>query len=175
MDKQETKPSPSLARRMLRWGAELSGVLLVLFLVHLWQTRDLVVGDAPSLVGQTLAGEHFDLSGLGEGPVLIHFWASWCPVCGLEASSIDDLSRSHPVITVAMQSGSEQEVREHLQSRNLGFSTINDADGRIAAAWRVKGLPTSYIVDKDLKIRFVTVGYTPELTLRLRLWLSEHS
>jgi thiol-disulfide isomerase/thioredoxin len=175
MEQRETKQSPTLGRRMLRWGAELFGLLLVLFLIHLWQTRNLVVGDAPPLTGQTLAGENFDLAQFADGPVLIHFWASWCPVCGLEASSIDDLSRSHRVITVAMQSGSAQAVREHLQARSLGFSTINDVDGDIAAAWRVKGLPTSYIVDKDLKIRFVTVGYTPELTLRLRLWLSEHS
>ncbi len=175
MERKETKVSPTPGRRVLRWASELLGLLLVLFLVHLWQTRDLVVGDAPALVGETLAGENFDLSAVGNRPVLIHFWATWCPVCGVEADSIDSLSQAYPVITVAMQSGSAREVREHLQAHDLGFNTINDADGRIATDWHVKGLPTSYIVDKDMKIRFVTVGYTPELTLRLRLWLSEHS
>ena len=143
-----------------------------MFLVHLWQTRDLAQGEAPPLTANTLEGVPVDLGSHTDWPVLVHFWATWCPVCGLEASAIDQLSQKHSVVTVAMQSGRDKEVSDYLRQHELQFTTINDPDGELSAAWRVKGLPTSYIVDKDKQIRFVSVGYTPELTLRLRLWLA---
>lgn len=148
--------------------------MLILFLIHLWQTRDLIEGAAPSLSATTLDGLPFDLGSHNDGPVLVHFWASWCPVCKLEAASIQRLSEDYQVVTVAMQSGKESEVIEYLKAHELSFTTINDPMGRLASAWRVKGVPTSYLIDKDHNVRFVTVGYTPELTLRLRLWLLEN-
>jgi thiol-disulfide isomerase/thioredoxin len=172
-DTEQKTTTPPMRRRLLGWGLQLIGLMVVLFLIHLWQTRDSVKGEAPPLLAHTLDGQPIDLMSHKELPVLIHFWSTWCPVCGLEASTIDQLSKDHAVVTVAMQSGQDQEVNNYLQEHELGFSTINDPQGRISSAWRVKGLPTSYIVDKDHKIRFVSVGYTPELTLRLRLWLAE--
>jgi hypothetical protein len=73
-----------------------------------------------------------------------------------------------------MQSGREPEVKAYLQEHELGFTTINDPKGKISSAWRVNGVPTSYILDKDRHVKFVSIGYTPEFSLRLRLWLLEN-
>jgi thiol-disulfide isomerase/thioredoxin len=148
-------------------------LLLALFLIHLWQTRDLVEGTPPALSGQTLQGEWFDIAEQTEWPLLIHFWASWCPVCRLESGGILSLSKDFPVIAVAMQSGSESEVSQFLQQHQLQIPVINDPDGKLAAAWQIRGVPTSYIVNSDGRIRFSTVGFTFPLTLRMRLWLAE--
>ncbi|MEJ2622233.1 MAG: protein disulfide oxidoreductase [Candidatus Thiodiazotropha sp.] len=162
---------PTIARRLFSWVLQIAGLLLVLLLIHLWQTRDLVAGVAPPLSGHSLQGTPVDLDAFGDHPIVIHFWATWCPVCKLEGPSIEQLAEDLQVVTVAMQSGQAEEVSDYLQHNDLEFTTINDPQGKLASAWHVRGLPTSYIIDEDRRVRFVSVGYTPALTLRLRLWL----
>ena len=64
-------------------------------------------------------------------------------------------------------------MREFLDQQKLQLPVINDSDGSLAAAWGVTGVPTSYIVDGEGRIRFTSVGFTLPLTLRMRLWLTE--
>jgi peroxiredoxin len=105
--------------------------------------------------------------------VLVHFWATWCPICRTEQDTINAIARDTPnVITVAMQSGSRDEVEKYLKQQGLSFPVLNDPDGRIAAAWGVHAVPASFIIDPDGQIRFVEIGYTTETGLRLRLWLA---
>ncbi|WP_316365235.1 protein disulfide oxidoreductase [Candidatus Thiodiazotropha sp. CDECU1] len=160
-------------RRLLSWLMHIGTIVMAVYLIHLWQTRDLVEGVAPALSGETLHGERFDLGRQTQGPLLVHFWATWCPVCKLESGGIASLSRDYPVVTVAMQSGSQRDVREFLDQQKLQLPVINDSDGSLAAAWGVTGVPTSYIVDGEGRIRFTSVGFTLPLTLRMRLWLTE--
>ncbi|MEW8585992.1 MAG: protein disulfide oxidoreductase [Candidatus Thiodiazotropha sp.] len=167
-DRQD-RPRKRLASRVF----SVVSILVALLLIHLWQTRDLVDGRAPALSGQILGGERFDLHHQGERPLLVHFWASWCPVCRLESGGIASLSKDYPVVSVAMQSGSESEVTEFLGQNLLQIPVINDPDGKLAAAWRVSGVPTSYIIGRDGRVKFSSVGYTLPLTLRARLWLAE--
>ncbi len=77
------------------------------------------------------------------------------------------------MVTVAMQSGSENDVTEFLRQNQLRFPVINDPDGKLSSAWRVTGVPTSYIIGGDGRVRFSSVGFTLPLTLRMRLWLAE--
>ena len=86
---------------------------------------------------------------------------------------INSIAQDHPnTITVAMQSGSDAKVTRHLVAQGLRFPVVNDADGRLAAAWGVHAVPASFIIGPDGQIRFVEVGYTTGLGLRLRLWLA---
>lgn len=159
-----------LRGRALRWTAELLLVVLVVMAVRVWQQWDLPQGQALPLAGKLVDGGAAALPDPGGQPVLVHFWASWCPVCRLEQGSIQAIARDHRVITVAMQSGSEAEVRSHLRAEGLDFAVLNDPDGQLAARWGIRGVPTSFIVDATGRIRFVEVGYTTELGLRARLW-----
>ncbi|MCU7797112.1 MAG: protein disulfide oxidoreductase [Candidatus Thiodiazotropha sp. (ex Myrtea spinifera)] len=160
-------------KRLFRWFAEGLVLLLVLYLLHLWQTRDAIEGQAPPLSGRFMTGEAFSLEAPRDQPLLIYFWASWCPVCGLSSSSVDKLTKHHSVVTVAMQSGDERELTKYLQTQSLGFPVISDPQSRIANAWGVKGVPTVYVLDTQGNIRFVSVGYTTLLGLKARLWLAE--
>jgi thiol-disulfide isomerase/thioredoxin len=174
MTNQQSTAKPPLVRRIVSWGFQLLLLLLVLFLIHLWQTRNLVEGEAPPLSGISLQGIPINMESIGSEPVVVHFWATWCPVCKLEGPAIEQLAEDHKVVTVAMQSGEATEVSDYLKNNDLGFTTINDPQGKLASAWRVRGLPTSYIIDENHQVRFVSVGYTPELTLRMRLWLLDN-
>ncbi|MGD8588416.1 MAG: protein disulfide oxidoreductase [Chromatiales bacterium] len=162
----------SWARRGLGWLLQAALVLAVLFAVHLWQTRNVTSGSAPPLVGRTLQGEHFDLATADAGPLVVHFWATWCPVCRLELDNIADLQPEHRVISVAMMSGSDKQVLEYLRDEGVSFPVISDPQGKIAGTWGVSGVPSTFILDAEGKIRFVEVGYTTSAGLRARLWLS---
>lgn len=160
----------NLGRRLLNWL--LQGLLLVtlLTLLHLWQTRHAASGDAPPLTGRTLSGEFFDLSAQADTPIIVHFWATWCPVCRLELDNLADLYPQYPLISVAMLSGTETDVQAFLQPRGLQLPVINDPQGRLAKSWGVTGVPATFIVDSGKQISFVEVGYTSGLGLRMRYW-----
>lgn len=153
-----------------RWFAELTLILIVIFSVRLWVQRDIVSGIAPNISAVMLNGQHFDLYKNKDRPLLVHFWATWCPVCKLEQSNIDSISKDKNLITVAMQSGNNDEIAQFMQKEKLAFKVINDESGILSRIYKIKGVPVSFIINKDNKIEFVEVGYTTELGLRLRLW-----
>ena len=141
--------------------------------IRVWQQRDMPSGMAPPLSGMKLDGSTYALPARPAQPVLVHFWATWCSICRMEQGSIDTIVADHPnTITVAMQSGSDAKVDKHLVEQNLHFPVLNDADGRISAVWGVHAVPASFIIGRDGSIRFIEVGYTTGLGLRLRLWLA---
>lgn len=148
--------------------------MVLILAVRAWQQRDVARGPAPALAGQTLAGKSYSLASSSGQPVLVHFWATWCPICRLEQGSIESLARDYPTVTVAMQSGDATAVEQHLKKEGLHFPVINDPDGRIAARWGVRAVPASFIVDAAGRIRFVEIGYTSGPGLRLRLWLARY-
>ncbi|MDO8454274.1 MAG: redoxin domain-containing protein [Sulfurimonas sp.] len=104
-------------------------------------------------------------------PLLIHFWASWCPTCKLEASNIDFISKKFEVVTIAVKSGSDDEVEEFLAANNLTFNVANDDSGFFAKKFNISVFPTTLIYDKDRNLIFSEVGYTSTVGLYLRmLW-----
>ncbi|MEJ2454454.1 MAG: protein disulfide oxidoreductase [Candidatus Thiodiazotropha sp.] len=162
------------AKRVRRWLIEGLLFLLLLYLIHLWQTREAVHGSAPALDAQLLTGDPYSLEQqAGRRPTLVYFWATWCPVCGLTTGNVSELAKDHHVITVAMQSGETEAVRQHLRKNALQFPVIPDPEGELAKRWGVRGVPTFYVLDAQNRIRFVSVGYTSKLGLLTRLWLAD--
>ena len=165
-------PAKPFVKRLAGWVFEAIVLLALVYLIHLWQTRHTVAGMAPALSGSLLGGGEFGLVQQRGRPVLVHFWATWCPVCRLEAGNIERLVDDYPVITIAMRSGSPAAVHAYLKENDLNFSVISDPDGRLAADWGVSAVPTTFMLDAQGQIRFVEVGYTTSLGLRLRMaWL----
>lgn len=159
-------------RRPLWRTLAIEALLFVVFVtgLRLWQQRDMVSGAAPALQGITLSGQRYQLPAHPPRPVLVHFWATWCPVCRAEQGSIADIAQDAEVISVAMQSGAASEVAGYVKEQGIVFPVLNDADGSISSAWGVHAVPASFIVAPDGQIHFVEVGYTTEVGLRLRLW-----
>lgn len=149
------------------------GIFILLYLgVRAYMQWSLVSGPLPTIQALTLAGKTFDSAQPRKGPLLIHFWASWCPICHLEQKGIQAISRDYPVISIAMNSGDAMEVEQFLQQQGLDFPVINDPQGELAKRFGVIGVPVSFVVNEHNQIRFVERGYTTEWGLRLRLWLS---
>lgn len=170
--------APTKAARWRRWLAEAALFGAIVFGVHLWQTRALPTGPAPAFTGVTTAGHPVTLAtalaAAGDRPLLVYFWATWCPVCKIEEDAVAGVATDWPVVAVAMQSGGTAEVARHLAERGVSLPAVVDADGAIAARWGVRGVPTLFVVDPAGRIRFVSVGYTSGVGLRLRLWWARH-
>lgn len=149
-------------------------IIVVVTGIRLWQQRDMVSGAAPVLKGVTLTQQPYELPTHPTKPMLVHFWATWCPICRTEQSNIAAIARDYPnTITVAMNSGLTNEVKRYMQEQGIDFPTVNDPDGSISTAWGVHAVPVSFIVAPDGTVHFVEVGYTTEVGLRLRLWLAQ--
>ena len=103
-------------------------------------------------------------------PVLVHFWATWCPICEVEASNIEKISKDYEVITIATQSGSTKEIQNYLKKHNLSFKVVNDEDGFYSRTFNIKAFPTTLIYDENKTLKFSEVGYTSTLGLYARMW-----
>ena len=103
-------------------------------------------------------------------PTLIHIWATWCPTCKLEASNIQTISESYNVLTIAVKSGSNEDIQAWLDESNYDFNVINDSNGFVASNFQVQVFPTTFIYNKDKELVFSDVGYTSTWGLFLRMW-----
>lgn len=160
-------------RSWLKILLEVVVILSIFFAFRAWQKRDIVTGVAPSFQSVLLDGKAVNLEDYRGKPLLIHFWADWCPFCKIEESSITSIQKDWPVLTVAYQSGDIGNVKKHLKDRKIqNWPTIIDQDARLAELYGVKGVPTSLILDGKGNIQFSEVGLTSGWGLRLRLWLA---
>jgi len=178
----------SLMRKAKVWGdrvrallsprllPEAALILAVILGAQYWQTRGLPEGLAPPLAGVLTNGQAVTV-GAGEtassAPTLVAFWATWCPVCKAEEGNIVAVAKDRRVISVAMQSGDAATVSKHLRERGIALPALVDADGRHAANWRVRGVPTHFVVDGAGNVRFRVVGYATTWGLKARLWWAE--
>lgn len=103
-------------------------------------------------------------------PILVYVWATWCAVCKITTPSVAALAgEGIPVQTVALRSGSENQLRQLQAARGWPFATLADPDGRLAAQWDIAVTPTFLVVYRA-KVIFSTSGWTSQTGLRLRLW-----
>ncbi|MCO4844517.1 MAG: redoxin domain-containing protein [Sulfurovum sp.] len=105
-------------------------------------------------------------------PLIIHFWATSCPACKLEAPNIETVSKEYDVLSIAVNSGSDEKVKAYMEEHALSFKVFNDVDGAWATEFNLEVYPTTFIYDAKGKLRFTEVGYTTTAGLLARLeWI----
>lgn len=102
------------------------------------------------------------------GLVVLNFFASWCEPCDDEAPILDRLQRrlersgAGTVVGVAVDDASD-DTRRFIRRHGLTFPILRDVDRELANAYRVTGLPETYVIDGDGRI---VTGQTGVLTQR---------
>lgn len=163
----------SKQQRWIRWLIEFTVIAIIILGIRVWQQRHLLDGQAPNFEHVTLSGSTIQLKNYQGEPVLLHFWASWCPMCELEQGGVSSINKDWKVITIAFQSGNAADVQRYMERKNItDWVTIADEDGKLAQQYGITGVPTSYILDKSGNIRFREVGLTSSWGLRMRLWFT---
>jgi len=166
-----TEPNPRW-RRWARNAGKGAAVLALFLVLRAFTQRGIASGAAPPLVGSDLDGHAISLGDLRGKSVMVHFWATWCPVCEAEIASVDALARSHAVLTVATSSGHAREIRADMEKRGVSFPVVVDPEGELARAWGVRAFPTTFFVTPNQEIRLAETGFTTAFGFRARLWLS---
>jgi peroxiredoxin len=167
---EQTRPRPS---RLRGWIINLLLILLIFGGIQWWKGRPMASGEAPPLRGVTLDGRSLDLADLRGRPVLVHFWATWCPVCRLGNGAIDAIARDHRVVSIALQSGDAAEIQQYMAAEGLAFTAVPDETGALASQWGVPGVPATFVLDPAGRIAYATPGLSSEWGLRARLWAAK--
>lgn len=144
-------------------------VSLFFGLVILPQVRgssDRLVGvEAPDFSLPVLSGGEPDnrlrLANLRGKPVVIDFWASWCPPCRAQAPVLDAFSRKHGEAVVVLGINTSDEPAKaiaFLKSRGVSYTSVSDDDGAVGRAYGAETLPTLVMINKVGQITAVRRG-----------------
>ncbi|MBI3989423.1 MAG: TlpA family protein disulfide reductase [candidate division NC10 bacterium] len=100
--------------------------------------------------------------------VLLNFWATWCPPCRLEMPTMEQVYREYKrrgleVLAVSLDTGHAAvvavQVAEFMKELKLTFPALLDPKMEVARRYRLVGLPTSFLIDRQGRIRFKEVGF----------------
>ncbi len=166
--------SKNFFKRLLKEaGFFFLALALISWLINTWRAPKLNDIKLPKLEGKSVQGEEIERLIIRSEPLLIHFWGTWCPVCRLEASNIDIVAKHYRVISIAVNSGSNTQVRRWLTKRNLNFPVLNDPDAKLARRFNIDIFPTTLIYDSQGKLKFIETGYSSTAGLLLRMKLAK--
>jgi thiol-disulfide isomerase/thioredoxin len=129
---------------------------------------------APAVTVQSLDGKQVDLGRyIGKTPMLIEFWATWCPNCRELMPTLLDAEKKYGkkvkfvALAVAINQSPER-VRRFLAAHPLPHDTFYDTEGKAAGAFDAPA--TSYVVvlDKTGRVVYTGVGGKQNLDAALR-------
>ena len=109
-------------------------------------------------------GDLITLSDLRGKVILVNIWASWCPPCREEMPAINRVyqeyeSQGFEVLAVnTTYQDNEEDAAAFAQNLGLTFPILLDRTGEIRQLYLLRGLPSSYFIDREGIIRSVVVG-----------------
>ena len=157
------------------------GILLVALLLYLGlvtnssNTTPTGLGSgkpAPDFKLKTLDGKEVSLSDYRGKVVLINFWATWCPPCREEMPLFTKVYRKYKgrgfeILAVSTDSSIDP-VKKFVKEYKLPFPVLMD-DGKVSTElYRVQGLPTSFLIDREGRIVKVRLGKYKEIESDLK-------
>lgn len=122
---------------------------------------------APPLQGPTLEGGTFDLGDYDGQVVVVNVWASWCVPCRREHAVLQDAARMLMPLGVAFVGINTQDRPEDARAfieelGRLPYPSVLDPDGRLAVEWGTFGVPETFVVDANGRIRAKLFGELTE-------------
>lgn len=134
----------------------------------------IAVGASPPAVTiEDLDGRPVDLDQIiGKKPVLLEFWATWCPLCAalfprIEAAHARFGNHVEIVVVAVAVNQSQRTIKRHLTRHPMPFRVLWDADGRAVRAFQAPS--TSYVVvlDSAGKVAYTGLGAEQDIEAAL--------
>lgn len=116
---------------------------------------------APEIGLIDLSGERISLHAMRGQPVLLNFWASWCPPCRKEVPTLQEFyERYRDRVAVLGINWSEdpERVRAFLERYDVSYPNLLDRQGKAFVTYRLTGVPTTFFLDEQGLIRGVWYG-----------------
>ena len=126
----------------------------------------------PDFTLDTLDGTQISLSGLKGKAVLLNFWATWCAPCIAEMPELEALSntmkdRGLVVLGIAVDD-EEEEVQEFYKRSGVSFPLAIDKTGKVKRAYRLSGVPETFVIGRDGKLVLVPDPNDGSPTIRMK-------
>lgn len=161
---QETPPTGPQWGRILAWFGLTA--LLVLVGLGLIRTQEGPVSAgqrAPDFVLSTFDGQEISSADLEGKVVVLNFWASWCKPCESEAADLEAAWRTHQsrddIIFLGVDYvDTEPEALQYLQKFDITYPNGPDMGTSISQAYRIRGVPETYIIGKDGILTHTQIG-----------------
>lgn len=100
--------------------------------------------------------------------VFVDFWASWCNPCRESFPVLNELAKKYAdrgLVVIGVNLDETKSDMEHfLKSNPASFPVVRDASESVAKKLGIRTFPSSFVLDKDGKVRFVHSGYHGEKT-----------
>jgi thiol-disulfide isomerase/thioredoxin len=116
---------------------------------------------APEFELDSLEGSRVSLSDFTGHPILINYWATWCPPCREELPLIQDrLDRYSPdLVVLTINAGEDPEtVQNYIQQKAFTFHVLLDPEWKAEALYGIYAYPTSVFIDREGLIQARYVG-----------------
>jgi len=164
------KKGVPLWAQVLVWVGVIALFAVVALGLRRTQQGTVQVGDkAPDFTLAAFSGYEYNgasqmtLSDLKGKIVVINFWASWCKPCEQEAADLEQAWRIYQpdgdVVFLGVDYvDTEPEALGYLEKFNITFPNGADLGTRISQAFRIKGVPETYFIDRDGVIQYIQVG-----------------
>jgi cytochrome c biogenesis protein CcmG/thiol:disulfide interchange protein DsbE len=166
----EASLSQAPPRSRPQWGRVLAwvGLLALLAILALGLRRaqqgPVVIGQrSPDFTLTTFDGQNVNLADQKGKVVLVNFWASWCIPCEDEAADLEAAWRFYQprgdVVFLGVDYvDTEPEARAYLSKFNISYTNGPDLRTRISQAYRITGVPETYIIDRQGVLRSVKIS-----------------
>jgi peroxiredoxin len=128
---------------------------------------------APNFAFRYPDGKSYALADFKGQPVIVNFWATWCPPCRREMPGLVKAYETYKddglmIIEVDVAEPPET-VAKFVQEYNMTMPVVLDQRQEVTRLYRTDSFPTSFFIDKDGVIQVRWVGYLPEDQLELNL------
>jgi thiol-disulfide isomerase/thioredoxin len=129
------------------------------------ETEEAEAEPAPDFELQALTGEMVSLSDFNGKPVLINFWATWCPPCVQEMPLLQEISDDYAgeLVVLPVNGGdSMEQIRAFAEAYEYNLRFLADPENALSLEYSVRGFPTSFFIDVDGLVQGTYVGMMDE-------------
>lgn len=136
-----------------------------------------ISGPAPDFTLKSKSGKNIKLSEYRGQVVLLNFWASWCGPCRQEMPLLSKMQKKFgklgfTILGVNVEEDSSP-AKAYLKDIKVNFPILFDTENKASKAYNVSAMPSTVMIDRNGKMRFLHKGYKPGDEAQYAKWAKQ--